>query len=217
MSKKKGNRTKEARRGTKADPERIEAEHKEAIQRQLEREAAVEKLNKRPSWYVEPLDKKRLSDKESVTHYLYILTEIVLFTNIVLYLFILSTDMVEFTLEAFKELFTNDFTYVLDLVGELFQIFGGFIILFCYKRYLVGDAGFVICNLILMILGEVALGNIIGIVCMAVLIWRSWGRCSAGFSVWRSERKFWGKVSDCAPGIIFLLATIMLALARSLA
>lgn len=214
MAKKKGNRTEEARRGTKADPERADNTRVEEMRRQLELDMGPAKLNRRPSWYIKPLDKEKLSDEETTTHRLYIVAEVLLFTNIVLRLVILATKVTELSPAGFQELLASDSDAMISLLAGLFQIFGGSIILSCYKRYLEGNVGPILYSLVMMLVGEVGLGDPIGVVCVAVLLWRSRDRCSSGLPVWRKERKFWGKVSDCAYAFIFLIVALMLALAK---
>lgn len=208
--KKKGNRTEEARRGTKVDPERIEAERRREARRELESEAGLDKLNQRPSWYLEELDRSDLSKRETTTLFIFIAAEFYFFLNIGIYFLTLSAGMEEFSLAAFQELFTSDVNYVFEILGELLQILAGSIVVSCYKHYIEGDAGYVLYNLIILACSEVVLQNIFGTIFAVVLLWRVWKRCSVGLSDWQIDRTFMGKVADCAPGIVLLVIAAIL-------
>ena len=207
--KKKGNRTEEARRGTKADPERIEERRRDEALRKLAQDNLVGKVNDRPSWFVEPLDKENLSKRESITRVMYIVVEVLLFLIIVIDVVAIVLALDEFTVAALRELFVNEPTYMVDLVNGFLQLFAASIIQSCHKHYEVGDIGSVLYNLGFVLCAEVFLQSIVGIVGCALLLWRSWRRCSVGLSDYKIDRNFTGKLADMAYSLILLVGGIV--------
>lgn len=209
MAKKKVNRTEEARRGTKADPDRIEEQRKAEAQRELERQMAAAELANGPKWYIEPLDVNDLDKKESLTKSLFTTTEMLLCLIIFVLIAGIVLEMDELTFASFRSLITDEPAYVMDIVTSCLQILAAAIVGSCYKHYADGDVGYAEYNLVLLLISEIAMQSVVGIVCCGVLIWRTWKRCSVGLSDWSIYRGIGGKLADLAPSIVLTLASFI--------
>lgn len=215
MAKKKVSRTEEARRGTKADPARKDQEERRKAQRELEKQAAIEEVGKLPSYYVDPLDEDNLDKRESLTKNLYTTSEIMLCLVIVIYIVSVALELDEMTSDAFAAYLSEDVDNALTLVTSCLQLIAAAIVYNCYKHYVDGDVAYVLYNLVAVMCCEVVLLNIIGIVCIGVLLWRSWKRCSVGLSDYQIDRSIGGKFADLAPSIILFVLVLLCYLLES--
>lgn len=197
VSKKKGNRAEEAKRGTKADPER---------QATATDELAATAVH---SWYVNPLDEYNLSKKESLTKKIFTTVEVILCLVIVIYVISATMNAGSFSADSLQDFFAEDPTYALDLLLACLQGFAMAIVRSCYTHYAEGDGAYARYNLLLLLCAEIIMESGVGVAGCAVLLWRIWKPSAESYAKWSSDRTFGGKVSDLLPTIVFLLFALL--------
>ena len=205
-----------ARRGTKADPERVaqaqaQAQAAGGKKKAKAQESVPTRKDGRPVWYVKRLDPADLSPTETTTKRLYLAAQVLLAVIPVATVASVFASVGGFDLSAVQELFADDPTYIVSIVLAFAQFYVIYVVHKAYKRYIEGDIGFVAGNLVALLCCEIIMQSIVAIACMAVLLWRSWHRCSMGINRWQDERGFKGVLKDIAPSLVlFVLLVICL-------
>ena len=206
-----------ARRGTKADPERAAREQQAAGTAGKKKAKAAAPANVptrrdgRPVWYVKRLNTEELSSTEILTKRLYLAVQVLLGIIPVVTVISIFVSVGGFDLTAVLELFSDDPTYIVSVVLALAQFYVIYVVRKIYQRYVEGDIGYVAGNLVALLCCEIIMQSIVAIACVAVLLWRSWHRCSMGINRWQDERGFKGVLKDIAPSLVlFVLLVICL-------
>ena len=204
-----------ARRGTKADPARAAERRAEEERREKAEQAKAEAhAGGRELWYVEPLDPRNLPEREVTTRRLFTAVEVVLCLVPVLAIAYLVMTA-EFDFDALILLVFSDTTNLITVLVGLLQLYAAYLVHSFYERYLVGDVGPVQNGLMFILCSEIILQNYIGIVGLAVALWRVWKRCKRGNSEWQAQTTFKEKFFALLGPVVFLFLAIACVLLES--
>ena len=210
-----------ARRGTKADPERAAQRQAQAAESAAGKKKAKApepvrtRKDGRPIWYVKQLNPAELSPTETTTKRVYLVIEVLLAIIPVASVATVFVSVGGFDLAAVQELFADDPSYLISIILSFLQFYVIYLVRRIYRRYVEGDIGFVAGNLVVLLCCEIIMQSIVAIACMAVLLWRSWHRCSMGINRWQEERGFKGVLKDVVPSLV-LFGILLVALIVSI-
>lgn len=211
MAKKKGNKAEAARRGTRADPARAEELRVQEEEREQKAAAiAAVEASGRPRWYVEPLDPDNLSDREKVNHALFIIVELLLAIVAIIDLVQIGTALDGFTTEVLQSFFLDNPSDFIEVLQACVQLISAGIVLSCYNHYVEGDVAYAAYNLVVVLCIEVVLLSTVGIIGLAVLVYRVQKRCQVGLSDWQIYSDFKQKVLDLALSLVVFVIALFL-------
>lgn len=203
----KKTRAQVAAAGTKADSRR---EGHAGVQGQVARNgetAGAHKANApgdRQSWWLPALDEENLSGREQLTKRIFTTVEVVLCLVLVGTVAVLSMSGNGLSADGLQATFAENPAASIMLVAACLQPFAAYLLRFVYRHYAQGDTGYAVSNLIALLCAEMLLQNIVGIAGMAVLLWRTWRRCSEGLGVWRAHRGIGGVLVDISGALVVL-------------
>lgn len=198
----KVSKTELARRGTKADAERVE--------KSQGREVDSEK-----PWLIAPLDMDNLSSRERLTRRIFTTAEVVLCIIPFIVLGMFSMQLGGLVVDDLQQLFNEEPAAGLSLMSACIQPFVAYLLRYTYKRYTEGDAGYAVANLIALLCVEMALQHMLGIVAVALLLWRLWHRGAGVVGAWASGRKIGGVLFDLSGPLVALVLALICLFASS--
>lgn len=201
MAKKR--RSQAAVRGTKADPDRVVPEEDSELTRMM----CVLKAS--PSALVPGMDSKR----ERFTQRIFTTVQIVLIVIPIIYLGLSGyLNGGSFAMEGLRERLREEPAFLLAFITACLQPFAAYILRITYRHYSQGDFGYAGGNLLALLCAEMAMQNIVGIVGLGLLLWRTWPRITGSVGDWARERGIGGVLADISGGLaVFVLAIICFA------
>ena len=191
-----------ARRGTKADPERTERAAEEVRGSATSHGGALGAEDGIPARYDTP--------RERLTRRIFIAVEVVLVLIPLVHLGIAGVlNAGAAAMESLRVMIEQNPAFLVTSIAALLQPFVAYLMRIAYRHYLRDEAGYTAANLVVLLCAEVALQNMVGIVGMAVLLWRIWGRASDDLGPWASSRRVGGVLADISgPLVVFALAAL---------
>lgn len=193
--------------GTKADPKRADATLSTAASTQDGTAGGAE----RPSWYLPALDERNLSARERQTKRIFTTVQVVLCLVLVATGVSASAAAGGLTSEGLQAMFAKNPATAISLVASCLQPFVAYLVGFAYKHYVRGDAGYAAANLIALLCAEMMLQSMVGIVAIAILLWRVWRRGSQAMGDWTKARGIGGILVDISgPLVVIVFAGICL-------
>lgn len=85
------------------------------------------------------------------------------------------------------------------------QPFVAYLVRLVRKHYVLGDAGYAAANLIVLLCAEMMMQSMVGVVAMAVLLWRVWRRGAQALAGWRRGRGVAGMAVDLSGSLAVLV------------
>lgn len=193
--------------GTKADPKRDERMADKASAKQV---AATAKVSgERESWYVPALDEANLSAREQLTKRMFTTVQVVLCLVLVATFASMSLTSGGLSAEGLQALFTSNPASAVGMLAACVQPFIAYLLRLVYRHYVKGDAGYAAANLIALLCAEMALQSMVGIIAMALLLWRVWRRGAEGLAGWRENRRVGGVLADLSGSIVVLVLAVV--------
>lgn len=188
--------------GTKADPTR---------ERVTDTEVPVADATERPGWYLAPLNERSLSSRERLTKRIFTTVQVVLCLVLVATVVSISMASGGLTSDGLAGMFDKNPATAISLIAACLQVFIAYLVSFTYKHYARGDAGYTAANLIALLCAEMMLQSMVGIVAMAILLWRVWRRGSEAVGEWAHARGIGGILADISgPLVVIVFAAICL-------
>lgn len=123
-------------------------------------------------WHLAPLDQENLSRREQLTARIFTTVQVVL--CLVLVATVVSLSMVGTGLSAdgLQEVFASNPAMAVSFLSACAQPFVAYLVRLVRRHYVAGDAGYAAANLIVLLCAEMMLQSMVGIVAMAILLWR---------------------------------------------
>lgn len=100
-----------------------------------------------------------------------------------------------------------------SLLAAFLQPFVAYFLHIVYRHYERGDFGYAAGNLAGLICAEMLMQNMMGIVGVAVLLWRVWPRCSGNIGSWVARRGVGGVAADVSGALVMLALAALVAFA----
>lgn len=195
--------------GTKMDPARTAVADAGGV-------AADVRLGKGGcDWHLAPLDQENLSRREQLTARIFTTVQVVL--CLVLVATVVSLSMVGTGLSAdgLQEAFSSNPVMTVSFLSACMQPFIAYLVRFVRSHYAAGDAGYAAANLIVLLCAEMMLQSMVGIVAMAILLWRVWRRGSQVMGDWRRGRGVAGVLVDVSGALVVLVVAGICLFARA--
>lgn len=194
MSKRKGSRAEAARRGTAAD----------ASDRNL---AAAQ-----ASGAVSPTRPRQRGARARLTDRIFITLEVVL--AVVPLAVVAGMWMRQGgSSVGFDEMLRRDPHLLVAFLGAMLQPFVAWLVRIAKKHYDEGDGGFAVANLIALLCCEIAVQNMVGIVGLALGLWRIWREASGELGTWAGARKVPGVLADLSGSLVVAVLAAICAFA----
>lgn len=114
---------------------------------------------------------------------------------------------------AMQDMMRENPSYMVTFLAACVQPFAAYLLRVSYRHYERGEGGYVAGNLIVMLCAEMFMRNLIGIVGMAVLLWRVWKRAGADLGDWARERGVGGVAADISGALVVLVLALVCAFA----
>ena len=159
---------------------------------------------KRPAWYVAPLDERNLSARERLTKRIFTTVQVVLCLVLVATVVSISMASGGLTSDGLAGMFDKNPATAISLIAACLQVFIAYLLGFVYKHYASGDAGYAAANLIALLCAEMMLQSMVGIVGMAMLLWRVWRRSSQAIGDWAHARGIGGVLVDISGALVVI-------------
>lgn len=147
--------------------------------------------------------------REQTTKRIFATVEVVLCLVMVATFASLSLSGGGLSQEALSESFAQNPASALVLLAGCAQAFIAYVLRILHRRYEVGDTGQVVANLIALLCAEMLLKSMVGVVAMAVLLWRTWRRGAEDLADWRSSRGVGGVLVDLSASIAVLVLAVI--------
>ena len=100
-----------------------------------------------------------------------------------------------------------------SLLAAFAQPFVAYLLHIVRRHYERGDFGYAAGNLAGLICAEMLMQNMMGIVGVAVLLWRVWPRCSGNIGSWAARRGVGGVAADVSGALVMLALAALVAFA----
>lgn len=177
------------KRGTRSDAGQQLSQEREL---EAERVQAAQDRSTRPAVH-DPLSKKVFTFMEIV---------------LVCYPFIVigASDGGAFTLDAAQFLAPD---VLRSTISNLAQVLAAGMMLWTQQFYLRGETGRAAGNLIVMLVAELLFQNVVGVVCVALVLWRVISASPRGLGHWYADRGMAGMAVDVVPGALFLVPSLV--------
>ncbi len=117
------------------------------------------------------------------------------------------------TAENLQAYFSEDPAFMVSFLTACVQPFAAYLLRLVHRKYLEGDMGYAVGNLIALLCAEMFLQNLVGVVGMVVLLWRIWKNAASHMGDWVHERRFGGVVFDISGGLVVLVFALICAFA----
>lgn len=118
-----------------------------------------------------------------------------------------------FTPSGLQQLVEANPAASVSLLAAFAQPFVAYLLHIVYRHYERGDFGYVVGNLTGLICAEMLMQNMMGIVGVAVLLWRVWPRCSGTIGSWAARRGVGGVAADVSGALAVLALAALVAFA----
>lgn len=211
MGKKKASRAQAAAAGTKNDPKRAErgAEMAAAVDGAAGRKASATHKIAHPEWAP-----AANSARERRTAQFFVVVEVLL--ALVPVLVVVSFVMLKgrFSAEGLQSAFSEDPAFMLSFLAACVQPFAAYLLRIVHQKYLEGDAGYTVGNLIALLCSEMFLQNLVGVAGMALLLWRVWKNTAPHMGDWTHERRLDGVLFDISGALVVFAFALICAFAN---
>lgn len=188
----KRDRARQAARGTKADPARAVMAGVTATSRAT---AQAPGMN---------------SKRERLTRRIFLTVEVVLALVPIAYLGMSGLlNAGAAAMEGLQDQLRREPALLLAFIAACLQPFVAYLLRIAYRHYERGDCGYAGANLAVLLCAEMFLQNMLGIVGVAVLLWRVWRRVNGSMGAWMRERKIGGALADASGGLTVLVLAII--------
>ncbi len=208
MSKKKRDRAAAAAAGTRNDPKRamndVSAEVSPSASIGDRADGAA-----RGAW-VSHMDSKR----EQRTSKFFLAVEVLL--ALIPVVLIVSFVMAKGSLSAenLQAYFSEDPVFAVSFLSACVQPFVAYLLRVVYRRYAEGDMGYTVGNLVVLLCAEMALQNLVGIVGVALLLWRIWKNAASRMGDWLHGRGVGGVLLDISGALVVMVFALICAFAN---
>lgn len=113
------------------------------------------------------------------------------------------------SMESLRVMLQGHPAFLVMFIAACVQPFVAYLLRIAHRHYQQGDAGYTMGNLVALLCGEMLMQNMVGIVGVAVLMWRTWRRGSEQLGPWRERRGLGGVLADISGAlVVFVLAAI---------
>ena len=159
-------------------------------------------------WHLAPLDEENLSRREQLTARIFTTVQVVLCLVLVATVVSLSMSGTGLSADGLQEAFSTNPAMTVSFLSACAQPFIAYLVRLVRRHYVAGDAA---ANLIVLLCAEMMLQSMVGVVAMAILLWRVW-RCGAQvMGDWRRGRGVAGVLADVSGSVVVLaLAAVCL-------
>lgn len=162
-------------------------------------------------WYLAPLDQENLSRREQLTARFFTTVQVVLCLVLVATVVSLSMAGTGLSADGLQEAFSSNPAMTVSFLSACAQPFIAYLVRLVRRHYVAGDAGYAAANLIVLLCAEMMLQSMVGIVAMAILLWRVWRRGAQVMGDWRRGRGVAGVLADVSGSVVVLaLAAVCL-------
>ena len=156
-------------------------------------------------WYLTPLDQENLSRREQLTARIFTTVQVVLCLVLVATVVSLSMAGTGLSVDGLQEAFASNPAMAVSFLSACMQPFIAYLMRFVRNHYAAGDAGYAAANLIVLLCAEMMLQSMVGVVAMAVLLWRVWHRGAQAMGGWRRGRGVAGVLVDVSGALVVLV------------
>ncbi|MBE6469062.1 MAG: hypothetical protein E7001_03675 [Coriobacteriaceae bacterium] len=118
-------------------------------------------------------------------------------------------------MESLRVMLEQNPAFLVSFIAELLQPFAAYLVRIAYRHYAQGDAGYAAGNLVVLLCAELLMQNMVGVVGMAVLLWRTWGRAADVLGPWARERSVGGVLADVSGALVTVVLAALLAFANA--
>ncbi|MDY4040910.1 MAG: hypothetical protein SOY67_02210 [Collinsella sp.] len=118
-------------------------------------------------------------------------------------------------MESLRVMLEQNPAFLVSFIAALLQPFVAYLVRIAYRHYARGDAGYAAGNLVGLLCAELLMQNMVGIVGMAVLLWRTWGRASLALGPWARGRRAGGVLADVSGPLVAVVLAGLCALANA--
>ena len=116
--------------------------------------------------------------------------------------------------ENLQTYFSEDPVFAVSFLSACMQPFVAYLLRIVYKKYVEGDMGYTVGNLVALLCAEMALQNLVGIVGMALLLWRVWKNAATHMGDWLHERGVGGVLFDISGALVVVVFALICAFAN---
>lgn len=195
--------------GTKMDPARTAVADAGGV-------AADGRLGKGGcDWHLAPLDQENPSRREQLTARIFTTVQVVLCLVLVATVVSLSMAGTGLSADGLQEVFASSPVMTVSFLSACMQPFIAYLVRFVRSHYAAGDAGYAAANLIVLLCAEMMLQSMVGIVAMAILLWRVWHRGAQAMGGWRRGRGVAGVLVDVSGALVVLVVAGICLFARA--
>lgn len=156
-------------------------------------------------WYLAPLDQENLSRREQLTARIFTTVQVVLCLVLVATVVSLSMAGTGLSVDGLQDAFASNPAMAVSFLSARMQPFIAYLVRFVHSHYAAGDAGYAAANLIVLLCAEMMLQSMMGIVAMAILLWRVWHRGAQAMEGWRRGRGVAGVLVDVSGALVVLV------------
>ncbi len=156
-------------------------------------------------WYLAPLDQENLSRREQLTARIFTTVQVVLCLVLVATVVSLSMAGTGLSVDGLQDAFASNPAMAVSFLSACMQPFIAYLVRFVHSHYAAGDAGYAAANLIVLLCAEMMLQSMVGIVAMAILLWRVWHRGAQAMEGWRRGRGVAGVLVDVSGALVVLV------------
>lgn len=200
-----------AARGTKADPEQVDAGARERVASDGDAGSGAGPDSGTPAT-APGMDTPR----ERLTRRIFTTVQVVLVAIPFVHLgFAGVLNAGTAAMESLRVMLEQNPAFLVSFIAALLQPFVAYLVRIAYRRYAQGDAGYAAGNLVGLLCAELLMQNMVGIVGMAVLLWRTWGRASVALGPWARGRRAGGVLADVSGALVAVVLAALLAFANA--
>lgn len=167
----------------------------------------------RPTWWLPALSEANLSNREQLTKRMFTTVQVVLCLVLIATFVSISLTSGGLSVKGLQGLFARNPAATVSMLAACAQPFVAYLLRFVYKRYAEGDAGYATANLIALLCAEMTLQSMVGIIAMALLLWRVWHRGARCMTAWRKHRGIGGMLVDLSGSIVVMMLGIVCLIA----
>ena len=117
------------------------------------------------------------------------------------------------SMESLREMLQGHPAFLVMFIAACVQPFVAYLLRIAHRHYQQGDAGYTMGNLVALLCGEMLMQNMVGVVGVAVLMWRTWRRGSEQLGPWRERRGIGGVLADISGALVVLVLAAICAFA----
>lgn len=156
-------------------------------------------------WHLAPLDEENLSRREQLTARIFTTVQVVLYLVLVATVVSLSMSGTGLSADGLQEAFSTNPAMTVSFLSACAQPFIAYLVRLVRRHYVAGDAGYAAANLIVLLCAEMMLQSMVGVVAMAILLWRVWRRGAQVMGDWRRGRGVAEVLADVSGSVVVLV------------